>query len=113
MIQNVSLKAFNIQPTISYKIGDVVSLGAGLMIDFGNFSQNKGLTAPGQFDALGGLVGQLAGMFPALAPIPGAIQSFAGQTPVDIAIEGKSKVAYGVNLGAMVNITPKLTLGVT
>ena len=113
MIQKVSLKAFNIQPTISYKIGDVVSLGAGLMIDFGNFSQNKGLTAPGQFDALGGLVGQLAGMFPALAPIPGAIQSFAGQTPVGIAIEGKSKVAYGVNLGAMVNITPKLTLGVT
>ena len=113
MIQNVSLKAFSIQPTVSYKIGDIVSLGAGLMIDFGSFSQNKGLTAVGQFDALGTLAGQLSSLIPALDVIQPAIESFAGQTPVGIGLNGKSKVAYGVNLGAMVNITPKLTLGVT
>lgn len=113
MLQEVSLKAFSIQPTVSYKIGDIVSIGAGLMIDFGSFSQNKGLTAPGQFDALGALAGQLSPLVPSLAPLPGAIQSFAGQTPVGIAIDGSSKVAYGVNLGVMVNVSPKVTLGVT
>ena len=113
MLQEVSLKAFSIQPTVSYKIGDIVSIGAGLMIDFGSFSQNKGLTAPGQFDALGTLAGQLSPLVPSLAPLPGAIQSFAGQTPVGIAIDGSSKVAYGVNLGVMVNVSPKVTLGLT
>lgn len=119
MIQNVSLKAFSIQPTVSYKIGDIVSLGAGLMIDFGSFAQEKGLVAANAFNGLGTLAGQLASsplasMLPAaLGQLPGAIQSFANQTPVGIALEGSSKVSYGVNLGAMVNITPKLTLGLT
>lgn len=113
MLQEVSLAAFSIQPTVSYKIGDIVSIGAGLMIDFGSFSQEKGLTAVGQFDALGALAGQLAPMVPAFSSIPAAVQSFAGQTPVGIELEGNSKVSYGVNLGVMVNVTPKVTLGVT
>ncbi len=119
MIQNVSLKAFSIQPTVSYKIGDIVSLGAGLMIDFGSFAQEKGLVAANAFNGLGALAGQLASsplasMLPAaLGQLPGAIKTFENQIPVGIELEGSSKVSYGVNLGAMINITPKLTLGVT
>ncbi len=118
-IQNVSLKAFSVQPTVSYKINDFISLGAGLMIDFGSFSQEKGLVAANAFDGLGTLAGQLASsplasMLPAaLGQLPGAIQSFSNQIPVGIELEGSSKVAYGFNIGALVNITPKLTLGVT
>ena len=118
-IQNVSLKAFNVQPTVSYKINDFISLGAGLMIDFGSFSQEKGLVAANAFNGLGALAGQLASsplasMLPAaLGQLPGAIQSFNNQVPVGIELEGSSKVAYGFNVGALINITPKLTLGVT
>ena len=118
-IQDVSLKAFNVQPTVSYRISDRISVGAGLMIDFGSFSQEKGLVAANAFDGLGTLAGQLASsplasMLPAaLGQLPGAIQSFSNQIPVGIELEGSSKVAYGFNIGALVNITPKLTLGVT
>ena len=119
LIQDVSLKAFNVQPTVSYKINDVLSIGAGLMIDFGSFSQRKGLVAANAFNGLGTLAGQLASsplasMLPAaLGQLPAAIQSFNNQVPVGIELEGSSKVAYGFNVGALVNITPKLTLGVT
>ena len=111
LIQDVSLKAFCIQPTVSYKIGKVLSIGAGLMIDFGSFSQNKALTKPGQFDALSPLAQSLSSFVPALAGVPAAIESFSGQTPAGISLEGKSKVSYGVNVGILVNVSPQVTLG--
>ncbi len=113
LIQDVSLKAFNVQPTVSYKINDFISVGAGLMIDFGSFEQRKGLVAAGAFDGLGALASGLSAAMPSLAPLPGMISSFSGQVPVGIELEGSSKVAYGFNVGALVNITPKLTLGVS
>lgn len=113
MIQEVSLKAFSIQPTVSYKIGDIASIGAGLMIDFGNFEQHKGLVAVGGFDALGALSQQLSTFVPALDAIAPAIATFAGRTPVSIGLKGNSKVAYGINLGFMVNVSPKVTIGAT
>ena len=112
-IQEVSLKAFNVQPTISYRISDRISIGAGLMIDFGSFSQRKGLVLPGAFDGLGALAGGLASAMPNLAPLPGMIQSFSGQVPVGIELEGSSKVSYGFNIGALFDVTDKLTLGVS
>ena len=102
-IQEVSLKAFNVQPTISYKINDIVSVGAGLMIDFGSFSQEKGLIEPGKLDALGDYV-------PSFNPL---IETFKSQTPVGIELEGSSKVALGFNVGILVNVSPKVTIGAT
>ncbi len=119
LIQDVSLKAFSIQPTISYKIGKFLSIGAGLMIDFGSFEQRKGLIQPNAFNSLGALAGQLASsplasMLPAaLGQLPGAIQSFANQTPAGIELAGSSKVALGVNAGVLVNISPKISIGAT
>ena len=113
MIQNVSLKAFSIQPTVSYKIADVVSIGAGLMIDFGSFAQRRGLVAANAFNGLGTLAGQLSSMMPSLGALPGAIQSFNNQIPVGIQLEGSSKVAYGFNAGILVNVSPKVTIGAT
>ena len=112
LIQDVSLKAFNVQPTVSYKINDFISVGAGLMIDFGSFEQRKGLVAAGAFDGLGALASGLSAAMPSLAPLPGMISSFSGQVPVGIELEGSSKVAYGFNIGALFNVTDKLTLGV-
>ncbi len=115
-IQEVSLKAFNIQPTVSYKINDIITVGAGLMIDFGSFEQKKGLVAANSFAPLGALAGQLAQMNPAfssLGALPGAIDSFKDQVPVGIELEGASKVAFGFNVGILVNVSPKVTLGAT
>lgn len=111
-IQDVSLKSFNVQPTVSYKINDKISVGAGLMIDFGSFEQRKGLVAANAFNGLGTLAGGLSAMMPSLAPLPGMIQSFNNQVPVGIELEGSSKVAYGFNIGALFNVTDKLTLGI-
>ena len=111
-VQEVSLKAFNVQPTVSYKINDFISVGAGLMIDFGSFEQSKGLVAANAFNGLGTLAGGLSAMMPSLAPLPGMIQSFNNQVPVAIELEGSSKVSYGFNIGALVNLSEKLTLGV-
>ncbi|MBR4883389.1 MAG: outer membrane protein transport protein, partial [Bacteroidales bacterium] len=112
LIQNVSLKAFCVQPTVSYKIGKVLSIGAGLMIDFGSFEQEKALIGKNQLEALSPLAEKLSAMIPALGALPGAIQSFHDQYPAEIALKGSSKVSYGFNVGALVNITPKLTFGV-
>lgn len=111
-IQEVSLKAFNIQPTVSYKINDFISVGAGLMIDFGSFSQEKALIGKNQLEAFIPLANKLAPMIPSLGTLPPAIQSFHDMYAAEIELEGSSKVSYGFNIGALVNITPKLTFGV-
>jgi long-chain fatty acid transport protein len=71
------------------------------MIDFGSFSLNKALLPVGAFDAVGQLM-------PQLAP---AIGSFAGQNPANLLLDGKSTVSIGYNLGVMVNVSKKITLG--
>ncbi|HZK09354.1 MAG TPA: outer membrane protein transport protein [Bacteroidales bacterium] len=43
LIQDISLKAFFFQPTISYKISDMFSLGAGLVIATGSVEINKAI----------------------------------------------------------------------
>ena len=111
-IQEVSLKAFNIQPTVSYKINDFISVGAGLMIDFGSFSQEKALIGKNQLEAFIPLANKLAPVIPSLGTLPPAIQSFHDMNAAEIELEGSSKVSYGFNIGALVNITPKLTFGV-
>lgn len=119
LVQDVSLKSFCVQPTVSYKIGKVLSIGAGLMIDFGSFEQRKGLIEPNAFNGLGTLAGQLASsplasMLPAaLGQLPGAIKTFENMTPAAIELSGSSKVSMGVNVGVLVNVSPKITLGAT
>lgn len=107
LIQEISLKSFSVQPTVSYKFGDIVSVGAGLMIDFGDFKQKKSLVAAGAFDQLGAL----ASMLPQFGSIGAAIQSFAGQDVAGIELSGDSKVSVGVNIGVLVNISPKVSIG--
>ncbi|MDD4740196.1 MAG: outer membrane protein transport protein [Bacteroidales bacterium] len=43
LIQDISLKAFFFQPTLSYKINDMFSLGAGLVIATGSVEINKAI----------------------------------------------------------------------
>jgi len=58
LIQNISLAAIYIQPTVAYKIGDKFGIGAGLDIVSGAVEINKALPAPvnGEFNMKGSTV---------------------------------------------------------
>lgn len=103
LIQEINLKGYSIQPTISYKFNDIVSIGAGLMIDFGNFDLTRALLPVGGMDAIGQMI-------PALQP---AIESFKGQVPVAAKLGGDARVGFGVNLGILVNVSEKVSIGVS
>ncbi|MBR5856063.1 MAG: outer membrane protein transport protein [Bacteroidales bacterium] len=111
IIQDISLKAFSVQPTVSYKFGNIVSIGAGLMIDFGSFNQNKALVPQGTFDQLGTLAGSLSGMIPAMGAMAQMIGSLPQSDLANIELSGKSDISYGFNVGVMVNVSPKVTIG--
>lgn len=96
--QKVSLKVFTVQPTVAWRILPNLSVGAGAMISFGNVDLDKGLVSAGSMNAL------LAGM--------GSDYRFY-DTPASVNLSGKAAVTVGVNVGAMWDITPKWTVGVS
>ena len=87
LIQDINLKAIFIQPTVSYKIKDWLSVGAGLNIVYGSVDLNRAVD-----------VGPLVG----------------SPTPVDgsINISG-NKIQYGYNLGVFLQPTDKLNVGIS
>jgi long-chain fatty acid transport protein len=102
-IQNISLKAFSIQPTLSYKINDKLSIGAGLMVDFGSFTIEKALTRMGALNALGGLN-------PAFKTV---LDMYANQPSVTAKLEGESKISMGFNAGILYTPNDKLSIGIS
>lgn len=121
LVQDISLQAFNIQPTVSWKIMDKLSVGAGLMMEFGNIELNRALIAPG---AMSGLAN---GLIPQLGPILGSNPELAAQLPALIAemkkydnvsaasvsLKGDAGIRLGFNVGAMYDINDKLTVGLS
>lgn len=103
LIQEINLKGYSVQPTVSYKLCDRISLGAGLMIDFGNFDLSRALVPVGGLDGIGTA-------FPALQP---AIESFAGEVPVSAKLKGSTKIRLGINVGVLVDISDKVSFGVS
>lgn len=88
LIQDISLKAFVLQPTLSYRITDRISVGAGLMVAFGSVELSRALLPAG---TLGG--------------------NLKDVIPVSATLNGKSDIRLGYNVGVMVDVTSKLTLG--
>ena len=102
-VQNISLAAFSIQPTIAYQISEKLSVGAGLMVNFGNFEINRAITPIGALNPIGN-------MMPNLKPI---IDQFAHLPSVTAQIEGKAGLTTGFNLGIMYSPNEKLTIGLS
>ena len=50
--QSVKIQVFNIQPTVSYRILPNLSVGAGLMVAWGNVDLNKGLLKASTINAM-------------------------------------------------------------
>ncbi|MDR1938458.1 MAG: outer membrane protein transport protein [Tannerellaceae bacterium] len=103
LVQDISLKAFSIQPTVAFKLFDRLSLGGGLMIMTGSFSLNRALLSSGD-------LGGMATLYPALKPLADKYQEI---TPISVGLSGSSDVKWGYNVGAMYDLSSRLTIGVS
>ncbi|MDH6343235.1 long-chain fatty acid transport protein [Parabacteroides sp. PFB2-12] len=103
LIQDIALKSYSIQPTLSWKITDRLSIGAGAMIMFGDFELSRALVTSGD-------LGLLAMQNPALQPLA---DKYKDITPVAVTLGGNAGVKVGYNLGAMFDITDQWTVGVS
>ncbi len=98
--QNVDIKLFTVQPTLSWRFLPNLSVGAGLMISWGSVDLNKGLMTGASMNKLMGALGM-----PAEAMYP------AGATPASVNLNGKSNLAVGYSVGALWEINKKWNLG--
>ncbi len=110
LIQNIGLAAYTIQPTLSYKICDRVSFGAGLNITWGSFDLSRSFFPVG--DATNNAIAMLLQSV-GMGQYAPAIMQVGDRPLVSAHLKGNSKVAFGVNLGFMWNITDNWTFGVT
>ncbi len=96
MNQSVKLKAFTVQPTVAWRILPNLSIGAGAMVTWGTVDMNKGLISGESFGMIAGAAG---------------VQWPASATPASINLSGKAAVTVGINVGAMWDISDKVTIG--
>ena len=95
--QKVNLKVFTVQPTFAWRITPKLSVGAGLMISWGNVNLDKALVSGRSFDALMGTMG-----------VPSNLGESAAAS---VNLKGTSDVALGANVGIMYDINSKWTVG--
>jgi len=101
LIQDISLKAFSVQPTLAWKITDRLSVGAGMMIMFGNIELNRSFISSADLAAV-------AMANPNAAPLA---EKYKDITPLSVGISGSSDIRLGYNVGAMFDINDKVTIG--
>lgn len=101
--QSVNLKMFTVQPTIAWRVTPKLSIGAGLMIAWGNVDLNKGLVSAESFHTLVKYMG-LMGAVPADLQLPGL-------TPASVNLTGSAHPRFGVNVGVMYDINEQWTVG--
>lgn len=88
LIQNISLTSYTVQPTVSYKfLNDKLSLGAGLMISWGDFELSRAM--PTDADAY------MSDNYSALG----------------VTAHGASKIGVGVNVGILYDVTDQWSIG--
>ena len=133
LVQHISLQAFAVQPTVSYRLTERLSVGAGLTLTWGNFDLSRAMLPVGRgnetlvsgFTQVGALIGA-AGSQLGLTPEQMAayqLQAQAGadyfannlrQSPVVSAqLEGSARMAVGVNAGLYYRISDAWSLGMT
>jgi long-chain fatty acid transport protein len=100
MVQDIKLKSYYFQPTVSYKVNEKLSVGAGMMIVAGDFDLNKGL-----FERGGG----------ALKPLLNANfgTRYDDVVPASLNLNGKADIALGYNIGLMYEIDDRFTVGIS
>ena len=101
--QNVSLKMYTVQPTISWAINEKISVGAGLMLGWATVDLNKGLISASSLDKV---------IRATNLTNPGMdIPECGDVTPASVNLNGKTSISAGVNVGVMYNATEDLSFG--
>ncbi|WP_418983649.1 OmpP1/FadL family transporter [Alistipes sp.] len=135
LVQQINLKAYTFQPTLSFKIFDNLSIGAGLMISWGNFDLSRSLLSATTrrnliADTLDPSIVQLTGAInsgmltgEALAQATAKLKTLEGakgylegtmdRSLVSAKLEGDADVAIGVNAGFLWDITDKWSFAMT
>ncbi len=106
--QSVDLATYTIQPTLSWRITPRLSVGAGLMITWGNVDLNKGLVSSASMDKMLGLMAA-TGMSQAMGIDPAF--RFGNTTPASVNLQGTTEIATGINVGAMFDVSDQVTVG--
>lgn len=96
--QSVDLKVYTIQPTVAWRPVKNLSVGAGVMLAWGNVDLNKGLVSPQSMDALITMLNM---------PIP----PFGDKVPASVNLNGTARLTAGINIGVMYDINPRWTVG--
>ena len=121
LVQDISLKAFNIQPTVSWKFMDNLSIGAGLMMEFGNIELNRALIAPramtGLAESMMGQLGPILEAKPELRPVVDQLVTEMAKydevSAASASLKGDAGIRFGFNVGAMYDINDKFTVGLS
>lgn len=87
LVNNIDLKAIFIQPTVSFKVEDVFSIGGGPIFVQGSVNFNRNLSM-------------------------GTLLSSDGVNKTDVTLDAQGISAMGYNVGMMFKPTKKITLGV-
>lgn len=103
LIQNISLKAFSIQPTLAWRITDKLSVGAGFSIFFGNIELGRSFVSSEEINQLAAASGN-----PYLQELA---EKYSLITPISLSLKGDSDYKYGYNVGIMYEVNDKVTLG--
>lgn len=105
LIQDISLKAFNFQPTISWKVTDRFSIGAGAMIYKGNFSLSRAVMPAGTLNKIP------SALYPMVPGLQDFVTKYQSVNLLSATLSGDSKVGVGFNVGAMFDLNDQVTLG--
>lgn len=109
MVQDISLKAYVFQPTVSYKITDKLTIGAGAMIMTGSVDLNKGLIARGEMSNFANVVtaktgGAVANPF---------VGKYTDAVPASVNLKGNSEIDFGFNVGILYDLNDMFTFGLS
>ena len=111
LIQDISLKSFVFQPTLSYKITDKLSIGAGLMLAVGNVELSRSLMSKEDFQMIGTMIANHPGLpDEAKQQIVDGIRA-NNYPPAAATLDGKAGVRAGFNVGLMYEVSDSWTIG--
>lgn len=102
--QDVNLKAFTIQPTVSWAITPKLSIGVGAMITWGSVDLNKGLVTSSTTD-------KAIAALKALGQLPEGTPAFGNTSPASVNLNGMADVTVGINVGAMYKLNDRINFG--
>lgn len=102
LVQDISLRAYMIQPTFAFKILPNLSIGAGLEIAFGKVELSRALMPVGSLSSI-----------PNIGTFLPNYQAYNDIAPISATLQGKSKTGIGFNVGLLYDINEQWSVGVS